>query len=178
MNLKSFINQFLLLAFISGIGAISISCNSGDGDDINENSEVIAVDFFLSNEQGEKTSSFKSNENIYFDFSLVSNKKKDVKQVFVFPQYMFLFQIFDVYGNPSDFPWDKAGTISDYIRDGNIHLQTCWKVRQTENSDKDWSPFIVSELKEPLTPGDYYTQVFLLIDNELKIFSVNFKIYS
>jgi hypothetical protein len=50
MNLKTFINQFLLLAFISGIGAISISCNSGDGDDINENSEVIAVDFFLSNE--------------------------------------------------------------------------------------------------------------------------------
>lgn len=176
MRQIALINKFPLFLLLAGICTFALSCSSDDGDVINDNNEDIAVDFFLSNEQGEKATSFKSDENIYFDFSLVSNGKKDVKEVFVFPQYMYLFQIFDIYGNPSGFPWDKAGTISRFISDGNIHLQTCWKVRQTEKSDKDWEPFVVSNLKEPLTPGDYYAQVFLLIENELKIFNANFKI--
>ena len=90
MRQIALINKFPLFLLLAGICTFALSCSSDDGDVINDNNEDIAVDFFLSNEQGEKATSFKSDENIYFDFSLVSNGKKDVKEVFVFPQYLVL----------------------------------------------------------------------------------------
>ena len=103
MRRISLINKFPLFLLLAGICTFALSCSSDDGDVINDNNEDIAVDFFFLMSKARRPLLFKSDENIYFDFSSVSNGKKDVKEVFVFPQYMYLFQIFDIYGNPFRF---------------------------------------------------------------------------
>lgn len=57
MKKLNFKQPILLLPLVAAIGLLFTACSSDD-----EMSEDVAVDFYLSNEQGERTTEFKSTD--------------------------------------------------------------------------------------------------------------------
>ena len=174
MKMKKLKLSFLLLPLIAAIGLLVAACSSDE-----EIAEDVAVDFYLSNEHGERANSFKCNENIYFNISLrnYSDKAICISDENEPNMIMTVFGVFASDGNWVGFPYDSFS-----ITDGNWELErnsvvnwhTCWMVHQTKN--RDCSPFYMESLKDSLPKGEYYTEFSFLLNNEKKSYKVFFKI--
>lgn len=174
MKKLNFQQPILLLPLVAAIGLLFTACSSDD-----EMSEDVAVDFYLSNEQGERTTEFKSTDNIVFNLSIKNNSNKKIclyRDNAEMEKNLLVFAVYDSEGMIKDTPWDSyavSDANSDFL-DNNVNWKTCWMNNKVENVDTD--PFCVESLKEQLPRGEYYTLFSFFIDNELKTYKINFRI--
>ena len=174
MKKLNFKQPILLLPLVAAIGLLFTACSSDD-----EMSEDVAVDFYLSNEQGERTTEFKSTDNIIFNLTIKNNSNKQFclyREHEDLEKTALIFAVYDSEGVIIDTPWTSyavSDANSDFL-DNNVNWKTCWMNNKVENVVTD--PFCVESLKEQLPRGEYYTLFSFFIDNELKTYKINFRI--
>ena len=164
----------LLLPLLAAIGLLVTACSSDE-----EIAEDVAVDFYLSNEQGERTTEFKSTDNIIFNLSIKNNSNKQFclyRENEDLEKTALIFAVYDSEGVIIDTPWDSYAVSDanmDFV-DNNVDWKTCWMINMVENVVT--SPFCVESLKGQLPCGEYNTLISFFIDNELKTYKINFRI--
>lgn len=135
------------------------------------------------NEQGEKTTTFKSGENIVLCANLKNSTSKliiifdesDHPNSIAWENLNNVFAIYENNGKLIDKAWDGISLSEILIPSGEtIHWQCCWKEHQTDMPNVP--PFVVDEIKSPLPKGDYYAQFSHYLINNSKVYKVNFKI--
>ena len=162
------------MPLLAAIGLLITSCSS-DGD----SSEDVIVDFYLSNKQGERTTEFKSTENIIFNLSIKNNSTQTIclyRENEDLEKTALIFAVYDSDGMIIDTPWDSyaiSDANMDFV-DNNVGWKTCWMINMVENVVT--SPFCVESLKEQLPCGEYYTLFSFYIENELRTYKINFRI--
>ena len=174
MKTKKLNLSILLLPLFAAIGLLVTACSSDD-----DNEEDVAVDFYLSNEQGERTTEFKSTDNIIFNLSIKNNSNKKIclyRENEDLEKTALIFAVYNSEGMIIDTPWDSYAVSDaniDFV-DNNVKWKTCWMNSMVENVVTD--PFCVESLKDQLPCGEYYTLFTFFIDNELRIYKINFRI--
>ena len=124
------------------------------------------MEFYLTNAQGEKQTTFNANEEIIFNLKVINNTAETYEipyqEKFLVPQYeatniVDVFSIYTSDGNFVGYPWDSmAVTMSKEIEPGqSINIEVPW----FEN--KQWfyadMLFQKKEKRESLPAGSYYT---------------------
>lgn len=174
MKRRKYLHLLFLLPLVAAIGLLVTACSSDE--DI---SEDVTVDFYLSNEQGERTTEFKSTDNIIFNLTIKNNSNKQFclyRENEDLEKTALIFAVYDSEGVIIDTPWDSYAVSDanmDFV-DNNVNWKTCWMNSMVENVVTD--PFCVESLKDQLPCGEYYTLFTFFIDNELRIYKINFRI--
>ena len=174
MKRRKYLHLLFLLPLVTAIGLLVTACSSDE--DI---SEDVTVDFYLSNEQGERTTEFKSTDNIIFNLTIKNNSNKQFclyRENEDLEKTALIFAVYDSEGVIIDTPWDSYAVSDanmDFV-DNNVNWKTCWMNSMVENVVTD--PFCVESLKDQLPCGEYYTLFTFFIDNELRIYKINFRI--
>ena len=174
MKRRKYLHLLFLLPLVAAIGLLVTACSSDE--DI---SEDVTVDFYLSNEQGERTTEFKSTDNIIFNLSIKNNSNKKIclyRENEDLEKTALIFAVYNSEGMIIDTPWDSYAVSDanmDFV-DNNVDWKTCWMINMVENVVT--SPFCVESLKGQLPCGEYNTLISFFIDNELKTYKINFRI--
>ena len=152
-------------------------------DDDETGADKIKVYFYLTNEKGEKTTTFKSGENIV----LCANLQNSTSEAIVlfdetdhshepeWKDFDNLFAIYEKSGKLIGKAWDGISLGEIRIQAGEtIHWQCYWMEHTTEMPNIP--PFVIKDIKEQLPKGEYYVLFSHYLINNSKNYKVNFKV--
>jgi len=174
MSLRSLL--FLLMQIAMGMGLISCS--------IDEVDEPQAVDVSLKtlNENGELTSVFKNEDNIYFDLS-VNNNTNDtifINERYFLEEVLSSFKLYSSSGAFVGYPFSGIELVKfrDMANNMKPHESRHWQCVYTTHPSETApnSPFKSDTVREPFPKGDYYLLYSLTLSNVTKTGKVEFRI--